>query len=201
MLFRSEAESYLRQSTEGSRRTPNIEPDPRSAPFDAALGDVLWLQGKLGEAEAWYRQSLKECRLYRWDGQESTALMEGNGRLSEVLVEASRPSEASDLLEPAVERVRLTFERPESLGEFLAVVGGARLGLSDLAGAEAALLEAYPLLPMRFPRSNKHKHLCASRLVTIYTARHAAEPGGGYDAKAAEWQAKLDALPAPEVVK
>ena len=28
-------------------------------------------------------------------------------------------------------------------------------------------------------------------LIDIYEARHAAEPGKGYDAKAAEWRAKL----------
>jgi hypothetical protein len=33
-------------------------------------------------------------------------------------------------------------------------------------------------------------------LIDLYTAWHTAEPGKGYDAKAAEWKARLDAAKA-----
>ena len=32
---------------------------------------------------------------------------------------------------------------------------------------------------------------CIERLISLYSAWHAAEPEEGYDAKAAEWRAKL----------
>lgn len=44
--------------------------------------------------------------------------------------------------------------------------------------------------------------MCVQGLVDLYTARDAAEPGKGYDGKAAEWKSKLppaesaDAVPA-----
>jgi hypothetical protein len=38
---------------------------------------------------------------------------------------------------------------------------------------------------------------CIRALIDLYAAWHAAEPGKGYDAKAAEWRKTLDAASAP----
>ena len=52
----------------------------------------------------------------------------------------------------------------------------------------AALLEAYDLLePARAPEDKP----TITALVDLYNAWQVAEPGNGYDAKAAQWRAKL----------
>jgi eukaryotic-like serine/threonine-protein kinase len=190
-----EAEPFYREAVEGSRRGPGNGEDPNFAHLHIGLGENLRRQGKLAEAEASYREGLKRYR--RGWGGDSWEVLQTSGMLGELLVEDSRHREAADLLEPALAAARRTFGGGDALGGFLSTLGGARLGLEDLAGAETALLEAYPLLTGTAPHLAERRQRCASRLVAVYTARHAAEPGGGYEAKAAEWRAKLVEPSAP----
>ena len=47
-------------------------------------------------------------------------------------------------------------------------------------------------VPIRIPEHfRKYTRQLAEAFVELYDARHAAEPDAGYDAKAAEWRAKL----------
>lgn len=53
------------------------------------------------------------------------------------------------------------------------------------------LLEAHPIYLQSLGPTQKDTLDCVQAIVDLYTAWDKAEPGKGYDAKAAEWQAKL----------
>lgn len=74
-------------------------------------------------------------------------------------------------------------------------LGRARTALGDYAQAETDLLKACELLavPHVVEEPNDLRE-CTRSLVALYAAWDKAEPGKGYGAKAAQWQAKLDAL-------
>lgn len=59
--------------------------------------------------------------------------------------------------------------------------------------AESNLLEAHPIYVAAKDRGPTHEDTvaCVRALVDLYTAWDKADPGKGYDAKAAEWRAKL----------
>ena len=77
------------------------------------------------------------------------------------------------------------------IGGFLAGYGETLLKLGRFAEAEAALLEAHEFLEAAHGPNNERTVKVIQFLVDLYTARHKAEPGAGYAAKAAEWRAKL----------
>lgn len=66
--------------------------------------------------------------------------------------------------------------------------------------AEANLREAHPIYLAAKDRGPTHIDTlaCVQALFDLHTAWHAAKPGKDYDAKAAEWRAKLDAAQSPE---
>jgi hypothetical protein len=90
------------------------------------------------------------------------------------------------------------------LADFLTGFGRARVGVGfDADGfkfAESNLLAAHPIYLAAKDRGPTHKDTLAGvqAIVDLYTAWDKAEPGKGYDAKAAEWKAKL---PPPERAK
>lgn len=95
--------------------------------------------------------------------------------------------------------------RPERrLADFLTVLGRARAGVGFDAErftlAESNLLEAHTIHRAAEDRGPAHEATlaCGQGLVDLYSAWHAAEPDKGYDAKAAEWKAKLDAATTDE---
>jgi hypothetical protein len=73
----------------------------------------------------------------------------------------------------------------------MSVMGEALAGLGRFREAEPLLLRAWDHLAERRD--------CAQRLVSLYEAWHTAEPGGGFDAKAAQWKGRLEELPLPEL--
>ena len=75
----------------------------------------------------------------------------------------------------------------------LTYLGNARTQLKAFDEAEANLLEAYAILLKSFGGANRNTQNCVQGLVELYDARHATQPGRGYDSKAAEWKAKLEA--------
>ena len=109
--------------------------------------------------------------------------------------------EALDLIAPYEPAARKTFtgDNARRLADFLTGFGRARVGVGydaeRFALAEANLLEAHPIYLAAKDRGQAHKDTleCVQALVDLYTTWHAAEPGKGYDAKASEWKAKLDA--------
>ena len=78
-----------------------------------------------------------------------------------------------------------------TLGETIA-------GQGRFSEAESLLLDSFATLESRadtIPGAYRDVRLreAIQRIVKLYESWHAAEPGKGYVAKAAEWKAKLDA--------
>ena len=75
-------------------------------------------------------------------------------------------------------------------------LGRALAGLNRFTEAEPELIESERVLSTaQGVPPGRHKQ-CVEELVKMYESWDKAEPGKGHDAKAAEWKAKLDAMPA-----
>jgi eukaryotic-like serine/threonine-protein kinase len=104
--------------------------------------------------------------------------------------------EAESLLREAL-TIRNKTE-PEAWPTFYvqSMLGGALLGQKKFAEAEPLLLAGFEGLKKKEasipPQGTARIPEALERLVQLYTDWHAAEPNEGYDAKAAEWQQKLD---------
>jgi non-specific serine/threonine protein kinase/serine/threonine-protein kinase len=90
----------------------------------------------------------------------------------------------------------LIFNTMSTLGESLAGQGvdpslTAAARIEKLREAEALLLEGYEGMKDHPAALDVRKRAALERIIKLYEAWHAAEPGQGYDAKAAEWRAKL----------
>jgi hypothetical protein len=119
-------------------------------------------------------------------------------------VAQSQRREALDLgapYEPAV-RKAFTGGNARRLADFLMSLGRARMGVGydaeRFALAEANFLEAHMIYLEAKDRGPTHKDTleCVQALVDLYAAWDTAEPGKGYDTKAAEWRGKLPSEPA-----
>jgi hypothetical protein len=119
-------------------------------------------------------------------------------------VAQSQSREALDLgapYEPAARKVFAGGNAPR-LADFLMLLGRARAGAGydseRFKLAEANLLEAHAIYLEAQDRGPAHKDTleCVQVLVDLYAAWDKAEPGKGYDAKAAEWRGKLPSKPA-----
>lgn len=71
-------------------------------------------------------------------------------------------------------------------------VGRVLTKLGRYAEAEALLLAARETHRQRPAASQRYAHRALRGLAELYDAWHATEPGQGYDARAAEWRAKLE---------
>jgi len=108
----------------------------------------------------------------------------------------SRP--APPPAEPAA-RNAFTGGNARIRSSFLTTFARARFGLEYEANrfqfAESNVLEAYPIFVSAKDRRPTHMDTlgCVQALVDLYAAWDTTDPDKGYDAKVAEWKAKLDA--------
>jgi non-specific serine/threonine protein kinase/serine/threonine-protein kinase len=160
------------------------------------MGVLLRAQGKLDQAEPYYREALEKRR--RVLGEEHPDTLASVSSMVRLNVDQSKPREALDLATPYEPAARKQFTRGNSrrLADFLTALGLARVGVGYDAErfklAEANLLEAHSIYLAAKDRGPTHKDTleCVQALVDLYTAWDKAEPGKGFDAKAAEWKAK-----------
>ncbi|MGQ0629267.1 MAG: tetratricopeptide repeat protein, partial [Phycisphaerales bacterium] len=202
----AEAEPYYREALEKRRRVLG-EVHPQTLISINNMGGLLRDQGKLAEAEPYYREALEKSMRVKGAQHPTTLVFTGN--LGRVLQQQGKHQDAIDLLAPAepAARTALTGGNARRLALMLTTLGRARMGISFDAErfnlAEANLLEAHPIFVTAKDRGPTHKETleCVQGLADLYTAWHAAEPGKGYDAKAAEWKAEPAtpaAAPSPE---
>jgi hypothetical protein len=168
------------------------------------LGTLLAKQGKLAEAEPYYRDALEKSR--RVLGEEHPVTIISVSRMLGLKLDQRAPREALKLAltyEPAA-RKRFTGDNPRRLADFLTPLGRARVGVGydaeRCALAEGNLLEAHAIYVAAKNRGPTHKDtlVCVQGLIDLYAAWNTAEPGKGYDAKAAKWKATMDAAKPPE---
>ena len=74
-------------------------------------------------------------------------------------------------------------------------LGQALTALSEFPAAQTDLLEAQSAYEAKRLQPSLTR-TCTQALIDLYHAWKVAEPGKGYDGKAAEWKRKLDALDA-----
>ena len=193
----AEAELHYREALEKRRRVLGEE-HPDTLGSINNMGFLLRAQGKLAEAEPYLREALEKRR--RVLGEEHPDTLGSVSLMMRLKLDQNRAREALDLItpyEPAA-RKQFTGGNARRLADFLTGSGRARVGVGyDADGfrlAEANLLEAHPIYVAAKDRGPRHKDTlaCVQALVDLYAAWGAAEPGKGYEAKAAEWKAKLD---------
>lgn len=195
----AEPATYLRDCMKRSRRVLGEEhPDTMRAINN--LGALFLIQGKYELAEPLLREALQKCR--RAWGDEHPDTLASVEVLVRLLIDHGKPQEGLDLIAPFESAARTTFSdgsKRRSAG-FLTMLGIARIAVGfdaeRFALAETNLLEAqsiYLTIEDRDP-AEPDIRTGVEALVDLYSAWHAAEPRRGYDAKAAEWSAKLSAM-------
>ena len=136
-------------------------------------------------------------------GEEHPNTLGSTGNMGGLLRDQGTQQEAIDLLSPAEPATCKAFTGGNAwrLAAFLTTLGRARVALGYDAErfklAESNLLEAHPIFVQTRGETHKDTLGCVQGLIDLYIAWEAGEPGKGYDVKAAEWKAKLDAAPAP----
>ena len=194
----TEAEPLYREAlTIRQKALPPDHPDLANTLNNLAL--LFHGQDKLAGAEPLYREALEiQRKVLPPDDPDTMSTTADLGRLLET---QARHKETIDLLGPAEAAARSAFADGDAanLASFLTALGRARVGLGYDAErfklAEANLLEAHPIFVEARGPTHKDTLECVRGLVDLYTAWDTAEPGNGYDAKAAEWRAKLTPPP------
>ena len=199
----AEAESFYRESLEKRRRVLG-EDHPDTISSINNMGRLLLDQDHLTEAEPYLREALEKFRRVLGDEHPRTLFsMNNTGRL---LNAQGKHSEAIALLVPLEPAARKVFigGNARRLADFLTVLGRGRVGVGFDAErfllAESNLLEAHTIYLAAKDRGPANTDTLAyiQGLVDLYSAWHVANPGKGYDAKAAEWRVKLDAATAEQ---
>lgn len=192
----TEAEPYIREGLDKSRRVWG-EDHPDSIVSISLMSRLLRAQGKLADAEQYSRKALEKSRQVL--GEEHRSTLNYVTDLAALLQEQGKHQDAINLIahnEPAA-RTTFTGSNGPELASMLAIRGRARFGLGydgeRFKLTEEDLLEAHLIFTKDRGETYKHTLRCAQALLELYTAWDAAEPGKGYDEKAAEWRVKLEA--------
>ena len=194
-----EAEPYCREALEGCRHVLGDD-HPRTLTSINNMGTLLMSIGKYVEALPYYREALRGNRRVLGDDHPKTLISIHNmGRL---MRELGRLEEAEALGAEAVRgaNAKLAQSHPFRFG----AIGGYGHTLARLhryGDAEGHLLQAHEGLVWILGPADEHTVRVVNYLITLYDAWHAAEPGEGYDVKAAEWREKLPKSKEPEATE
>ncbi len=189
-----EAEPYYRQALEGNRRVLGDD-HPNTLNSIKNMGGLLKSMGKLDEAELYYREVLEINRRKLPEGHGSIAstLIQ----LGQILIAQEKFKEAESMLRECVAIRKNALPADHwLLPNTASTLGEAISGQGEFSEAEPLLLDAFETLESRasaIPPAYSEVRLreAAERITNLYDAWHTAEPGNGYDAKAAEWRGKL----------
>jgi len=193
----AEAEPFLRQTLAISRST--LGPEHRDTFLYAHnLALLLISQNKTPEAELLLREVTESGG--RVIGAGHPIVLSAAENLGDTLLEQKRYGEALEVLSAAEPDARKTYagRGQGNLAGFMGSLGRARALLKNFAAAEADLLESRGLYVQSSDPARGDTGKGILVLVNMYTRWDEAEPGKGYDVKAAEWKAKLSASDAPK---
>ncbi|MCG3128052.1 MAG: Serine/threonine-protein kinase PknD [Phycisphaerae bacterium] len=156
----------------------------------ANVGSALMVLKRYDESRAQHEAALAmNRRLYQGD---HVSIGIGLHNLADCIDQSGHPQDALPLFEEALAiRQRLY---PADHTEI--IQGKRRLGevfvrLQRFAEAEPLLTDAADRLLARSYAPPRLKKLVRDALLSLYTAWHAADPTGGYEQKAATWQARF----------
>ncbi len=192
-----EAEALFREAVGMYQRLKS------SDPLDLAiclnnLAFLLYTSGDLSEAEPIYRQSLDLHRRALPQDHHDIATIVNN--LSALLLARGDPAGAEPLAREGVAMYERTLGRDHwNTGNARLKLGRSLTGMGLFPEAEPELVETERVLSSaRGVPAGRHAQAIEA-LVALYESWDKADPGKGYDAKAAEWRAKLGAVtPPPE---
>ncbi len=197
----AEAEPLMRETLERRRRLLG-EDHPHTLVAMSELEVLLQVQGKLDEAEPLCREALeKQLKVFGLDNLDTMISLNSLGGL---LLTQKKYDEAVKVMAPGEEPAHNVLDGTARLHRFLLNLGKARAGVGagEFASAEKTLIEAQSRSAKMRGEAHKDTKACDQALIDLYTAWNTAQPGKGYDAKATEWKAKLDAAQAaPEPAK
>ncbi len=191
----AEAESLYRESLEMRKRLYPGD-SPEVAAGLGALAAALRSRGDLAGAEPLLRESLGMWRrLFPGDHE---AVVNGCSNLGFLLEARGDLLGAEPLIREAAEMNGrlLGEEHPDALlsryylGNLLITAGRYADAVPVVEACAAGCSKA-------FGATHENTRRAIGMAVTLYEAWHQAEPGKGYDVKAAEWKAKLDAVTPP----
>ncbi len=185
-----EAEPVLRETLEKKRRVRGVD-HPDTLTSINNYGVVLESLGRFAEAETYYRDAMEKCRRVLGEEHPNTFITTIN--TGGALQARGKNAEAVKLLdgvEPAA-RKAFTGANARWVAKLLTRRGKARTALGSLDAAGKDLLEAWPLFVSSRGEKHRETRECVEALVDLYTAKRAAEPGGGWERDVATWAAKL----------
>ena len=182
--------AYQQRALEGYRRVLGDD-HPQTLIAVNNIGVVLGRMGRYEEALAYQRRAMESYRRVLGDDHPETLKVISNmGSLLELM---GRYEGARVYCLEAIDRARRSpDENARYIGLYLARYGRALMGLRRFADSETALLEALAIHETEHGSRHERTTQTVRWLVDLYTAWHEAEPGKGYDAKAAQWRAKLE---------
>ena len=148
------------------------------------MGVLLNSMDEHAEALPYLREALEGRRHVLGNDHPKTLTSIANMGL--LLTDLGRHDEAAKLLEASEAATRKTWTggNARSLGNYLAKLGRARVGLGEFVKAESTLLEAQALLASGYSKRDKRMVKCVNSLVDLYGA-------WGKPHKAAEWREEL----------
>ena len=190
-----EAEPYFREALEKRRRVLGEE-HPETLLSIGNLGSLLRAQGKLDEAEPYYREALEKSR--RVLGEEHPDTLIAISNMGFLLRAEGKLDEAEPYYREALTKYGrvLGKEHAETLIS-MDNLGSLLSSQGQYAAAEAMLLPGAAIAAARLPMGHDVRLRLTKTIAKLYDAWNAAEPGKGYDARAAEWNVKLEAMVKP----
>ncbi len=187
------AEPLFRESLEMRKRLyPGDHPEVADSQSNLAI--LLRTRGDLAGAEPLFRQSLEMRRRVLPPGHSATQSSLAN--LADLLDRLAKAAEAEPLWRELLD-LRTTTLPPGHWGiaSVRVRLGGSLVSQRKFAEAEAPLIEGYEGLAAAkdTPRTpSDYLREACERVVKLYESWDKAEPGKGYDVKAAEWKLRLD---------
>ena len=192
----TEAEIWIRKSFDA--RTRISGPDhPETLNSQSQVARLLEKQDKPDEAEASFRDALERFRRVRGDDHPNT--LNAISNLGEILRSRGKLAEAEPLLVEVNERTERIFgkDHVRLSGTHLSL-GRLWLATGTFAQAETEMLEVQRIMATAKGVPPFRRTQGLKSLAELYEAWNKAEPGKGYEAKAAEWKAKLSTMGAPD---
>ncbi len=187
-----EAIPYTREALEGKRRVEGDD-HPRTLTSINNMGAALRAMGKLDEAMPYYREALDGKRRVLGDDHPHT--LQSIYSMGGLLRDLGQLDGAELLGAEAVTTARRVLPKGHwHAGVYLSGHARTLAAMKRFAEAEAEMLEAYDTLQKALGSDHKRTIGVIKHIVNLYDAWHDAEPGKGYNANAAEWKAKLDAV-------
>jgi serine/threonine protein kinase/tetratricopeptide (TPR) repeat protein len=169
--------------------------DPQVLHELVELALVLKDRGKIEDAETLLNEAVALAHA-RW-GEEHQETTRAMANLSHFLVQTEQASKAEPILQECLEVRRRTLGADHWLVmNTMSVLGESLAAQARFNEAESLLLDGYqglvdnPNVPANYRADRIGEAL--QRIVRLYDAWSAAEPGKGYAEKATEWREKLD---------